>query len=131
MNRTVGCKTAQNRNPCVRFSSVTVLYTGNVLGPSSNCFHNYTPCLQAEFSIRNTKTCRGVMTTDTVIIAYFLHSYYISLSIFFILLFPSLTPSLNKRHLYIRFTYFGRFFRLVKSMYPAHIPASPSLHNVA
>ena len=66
--------------PCVTFGSVRVFYTGDLLGPCSYRSHNdeYTPCLQAEFSIRNTKTHGGVMTTDTIIITYFLHSCYIS-----------------------------------------------------
>jgi len=71
-------KAAPNPKPCVTFGNVRVFYTGNLLGPCSNRSHNYTPCLQAEFSIRNTKTHRGVMTTDTNIISYFLHSCYIS-----------------------------------------------------
>jgi len=74
---TVHYKAAPNRKPCVKFGSLRVFYTGNLLGPCNNRSHNYTPCLRAEFSVCNTKTHRGVMKTDTIIIAYSPHSCYI------------------------------------------------------
>jgi hypothetical protein len=43
---------------------------------------------------------------------------------------PRWIPSLNKRRVQQRFTYFGLLFLLIKNMYPAYIPAATSWHGL-
>jgi hypothetical protein len=38
---------------------------------------------------------------------------------------------LNKSRIQKYFAYFGHFFLLIKNIYPPHIPAATSLHNMA